>query len=209
MQLHRTTGRPDWEYIPAPARTYWQRAAAATNGFVTPANLCSLLGLAVSIAGLITIMRHRHLTGAVLLAIGRLADLADGLIAARTGTKSPLGEIVDASIDKIVAALALCTIFVAGLAPWLIVGAIALQQTLNTIISYIARQRRVSLHPSMSGKIATALQWLTLIAFIVLGQRWHTVTFSIALVTIALSFYATIHYARHYAREARRLSTAG
>jgi cardiolipin synthase len=199
MRLHRNSGKPDWIRIPPSSRNRWQRLAAATHGIVTPGNVFSIIGLVLVIAGLILLAQREFVAGVILVAIGRLADLADGQSADKTGTKSPLGEIVDASFDKIGAILAIIVFAVCGLAPVLIMAVIAVQNISNIMYSYIARRRKVPLHPSAAGKISTAGQWLVFLLFIVAaanGGIWPAVAYSIAGMAIGLGLYASVGYAR-------------
>jgi phosphatidylglycerophosphate synthase len=198
MQLHRTTGRPDWEDIPAAQRTHWQRMAASTHGVVTPANIVSLLGLLLVISGLICLLYHQYVACLVLVVIGRLADIADGAIAQKTRTKSPIGEAVDAAMDKIVALLALGAFAAAHIAPLWVLIVIAIQNISNVVFAYAARRRGNALHPSASGKLATAGQWVALALFIVAAAsgNGYQIAMIVADLTIGLGLYASVEYAR-------------
>src|SRR4051794_15939162 len=100
LDLHHAS-EADWKRLPAAERNSWQRLAARTQGIVTPANLISLGGAAVVFYGLYLIAHSQIVTGILTVLAGRAADIIDGYIAHRTGTKSPLGEAVDVTIDKI------------------------------------------------------------------------------------------------------------
>ena len=52
MDLHRTTGKPDWETVTPANRSSIQNIAATTNGILTPPNVITLLGLAIVLFGL-------------------------------------------------------------------------------------------------------------------------------------------------------------
>ncbi len=139
--------------------------AAGSGGVVTPANVVSVIGGVLALYGLWVILNDDIVTGLVLLALGRLADLADGIIAEQTKTKSPLGETVDASIDKLVVAATLIVLGALELVPWIIIIIIALQNLANVIISILAKLRNRGLHPSRLGKISAAFAWVTIIIY--------------------------------------------
>src|SRR6478609_9535796 len=101
MKLHRVTGKADWENVALGERTFFQKIASYSSGVLTPANIVSLLGLSMVVFGLVLLLQGQSWAGVALLVIGRLLDIVDGAVAEATGTKSPLGEIVDASFDKL------------------------------------------------------------------------------------------------------------
>lgn len=139
--------------------------AANSRGVVTPANFASLAGGTVALWGLWAILDGRTFAGLLMLAIGRIADLADGLIAEYTKTKSPLGEIIDATVDKIVVAAALIVLGAMELVPWIIIIVVALQNIANVMISVVAKLRDKTLHPSRLGKVSSAFSWVTIILY--------------------------------------------
>src|SRR5690349_11384075 len=103
MKLHHAGTKPDWDLVAASKRNSWQRLAKLSYGVMTPGNLLSFIGILLVGIGLAAINRQHIWKGLVLLAMGRLCDILDGSAAEYTGTKSPLGEAVDASLDKIAA----------------------------------------------------------------------------------------------------------
>lgn len=167
MNLHRTHQHPDWHAVAAEDRSVWQRLAAATRGIVTPGNIITLVGLAMVLAGLGALLgQHYWLAGALVLA-GRLCDLLDGWAADATGTKSPLGELVDATVDKIETGAAFVAVLIAQLLPWWIVALLLAVQVMIAVIALAARRRKVALHPSRRGKVAMALIWVLIIGLVV------------------------------------------
>ena len=116
MNLHRTSGKPDWEEIKLGKRTLFQRLAAVTHGVITPANAITLIGFVVLLYGLGAILERDYLLGLTLIVMGRLLDIADGLAAEATHTKSPLGELFDATIDKVGTVLTVVVLVVAQVA---------------------------------------------------------------------------------------------
>lgn len=141
----------------------WQRLAARTSGVVTPGNVITLLGLTLVGLGLIVFEQHR-LAGLLLIGVGRVADVADGMIAEATGTKSRLGEALDASADKL-SLFAVLVVLIAQhvLIVWF-VAPLGLQALVMVALSLIAHARRRTLHPVREGKITTTLAWIGLFA---------------------------------------------
>jgi CDP-diacylglycerol--glycerol-3-phosphate 3-phosphatidyltransferase len=165
MKLHYTGKQADWDLVPAENRNVWQRLAARTSGVVTPGNAVSLLGIVLVLSGLAIMSANEFWWGFGVLALGRIADIVDGTIANSTGTKSPVGEAVDAIFDKI-AAIAVLVFFVyyqwIPIVPMLLV---ALHVCANSILALTARIRHVELHPTAAGKISTVGAWAILLVF--------------------------------------------
>ncbi|HEX5456097.1 MAG TPA: CDP-alcohol phosphatidyltransferase family protein [Candidatus Saccharimonadales bacterium] len=161
--LH-TAKRADWEIDKKP-KNIWQKIASRSHGALTPANIASFIGGVLAIYGLWVILDGDTVRGLVFLTIGRIADVADGVIAEYTRTKSPLGEMIDAAIDKLVVAAALIVLGALELVPWIIIAIISLQNITNVIISVIAKLRRKLLHPSRVGKVSAAFSWVTIILY--------------------------------------------
>lgn len=162
--LH-TAKKADWEKTDEDTYNPWQKVAAGSGGLLTPGNFISVLGGVLAIYGLAVIMNDDIVAGLILLSLGRLADLADGIIAEQTKTKSPLGEMVDASIDKVIVAAALIVLGALELVPWIILIIVALQNFANVVISIVAKLRDRGLHPSRLGKVSAAFAWVTIILY--------------------------------------------
>ncbi|MDB5186368.1 MAG: hypothetical protein JWL85_891 [Candidatus Saccharibacteria bacterium] len=205
MNLHRASKKPDWEKLKARNRNYWQRLAARTNGIVTPGNVISALGFVLVLVGLVDIFNDQIFRGVALIVIGRILDVVDGILADKTGTKSPLGEAVDASIDKIEIAAAIPVLVVKSvLMPWQAV-LIALQHIGNAIFTGIAKLRKAEIHPSTSGKHFTAAQWVA-IAFYglaeVLPQGISQVSFLLGAIAFTVSVLLGAKALYGYAKDA-------
>ena len=165
MKLNLHTAKvADWEKEGGP-HNIWQKIASKSYGALTPANLASIAGGIIAVYGLFLIANEEVLSGLLLVAIGRIADLVDGLIAEYTKTKSPLGELVDVTMDKIVLALALIVFVSISLIPWPIIAVVALQNIANVVISLAAKLKKKVIHPSSYGKLATALSWVAIILY--------------------------------------------
>jgi phosphatidylglycerophosphate synthase len=200
MKLHHAATLPDWEQVPPSRHNPWQRLAAKTHGFVTPGNISSFAGLCLVAIGLAYIGHHHLWTGLLILGVGRLFDIVDGTLAERSGTKSPLGEGVDASFDKL-AALATLVVFVAAsILPWPFAVLIGLQNASTGLLSLAAKALRRTIHPLATGKIGVVVEWAALIGF-ALGaaadmQALTLIAYAVAMVSVGLNFWATLNYAR-------------
>ena len=207
MNLHRTTGTPDWHAIDPSKRNFWQRCAVVTHGVVTPGNLVTIVGLILVLWGLIVLIVGDYWLAGGLVLVGRLCDLLDGWAADATQTKSPLGELMDATADKIETAAALVAIWVAGVAPWWLVLGLIATQLLISGIAVIARRRGVELHPSRRGKLAMAFIWVLLVGLVVLKatQVAASVTFLTSLVAGGAVIILVLFVAGEYAQQLRRV----
>ncbi|MGI9028134.1 MAG: CDP-alcohol phosphatidyltransferase family protein [Candidatus Saccharimonadales bacterium] len=166
LPLHIPKGCPDWENTPVSKRNRWQIIAASTKGVVTPANIISVAGGILVISGLFKFTDEITLTGLCMVTIGRTADAVDGYVADLTGTKSPFGELVDTSIDKLVAALAIIILYTDQLLPIIFLVVIGLHTILNSSLSLFGRSRKIIIHASFTGKLATAMLWIIIITYI-------------------------------------------
>ena len=183
MNLHRTTGRPDWDQITPANRNVWQKLAATSRGWLTPGNVLTLIGLVIVIIGLHWLMAAHYWLALTALLVGRCFDLLDGWAAEVTGTKSPLGEILDAASDKIGTLLTLGAASLISVGPWWLLLGLALPHLIIAAISYAANRRGRRLHPSRLGKISMAAAWIGLLGLIALQAT------SMPSVTIGLAVY--------------------
>ena len=161
MRLHRAI-EADWDGLSPRQLNFWQRLAVKTSGAVTPGNIVTLIGSLIVVGGLYDIYRGHFIAGIIIMLVGRGADVLDGVVAEATATKSPTGEALDATMDKILIALAIIVLLGKQLLP-LIVGLVMLLQAgYNSALSLIAKYRPyvIKLHPSFSGKLSAFLEWL-------------------------------------------------
>jgi phosphatidylglycerophosphate synthase len=191
--LHTAGEKPEWAEVPVANRNRWQRIAAATNGRLTPPSVVTLAGLIMVIFGLNLLANTHYLAGLVLLAAGRAADILDGWLAEVTRTKSPFGEKLDATVDKIATSLTLLVLPLAGIVPWWAVIALAIPQALASVVAIVALRRGIFLHPTRIGKNGMAASWLSLLSFVLATiypqatiWRWLAYLLLIAGVSFAL-----------------------
>ena len=166
MDLHQAAKKPDWQKVEPDQRNGWQRLAHSTNGLVTPGNIVSIVGALLVVWGLLRVYNGALGQGLCILLIGRLADIADGVVAHRTGTKGPLGETLDATIDKLAMAAALVVFVLAEAVPLLPLIGFAFLNSGAAVLGVIARMRRRIMHPSFFGKISTGFQWAAFLLYI-------------------------------------------
>lgn len=165
MDLH-TSKVSDWELVPAGVELNpWQKVAAHTHGIVTPANAITLLGNVLTFGGLVAISKERPRLGLSAIVLGRLADVVDGKVAHATGTKSPLGEALDAGFDKVQAVVAIPVMLRADIVPRLEASIIGSQQLLMAGATVVAKLRGKEIHPRLEGKLATAAAWGSLVSY--------------------------------------------
>lgn len=205
MKLHRATGN-DWDKAATAQQNYWQRLAARTGGLLTPGNIITILGGLLVASGLLMLALHNNTLVAVgLLILGRLADLADGWAADRTGTKSPVGEAFDAVVDKFELLGAVVVLWIASLLPDIVFVVLLLHAVYNSSLSLLEHSRRRGLHPSRSGKLAAALEWLVIPLFVIdaglnVSGGWHTAVFGSAIVLfisiICLALISSVDYTK-------------
>ncbi|MDZ7744841.1 MAG: CDP-alcohol phosphatidyltransferase family protein [Candidatus Saccharibacteria bacterium] len=141
----------------SPQANTFQRVANETYDIVTPANVIDGVALVGAFAG------SRHLDkwgGIATCAASFAADVADGPVARGTGTQSELGEMVDATGDKIKLAFTAAAIWKHKLAPRHLISAVAIQNGINAVATTIDRSmdKEAVIHPSMFGKRAIFLQ---------------------------------------------------
>lgn len=205
MDWHLSATSPDWQRVREGERTYWQRLAVRTKGVVTPGNITSFIGVTLVIIGAVAVAEGNHWQGLICIGIGRLCDILDGIIAHKTGTKSPLGEATDASFDKIGAIATLIVFGATNLLWWPVAVLIGLQNLTNSFIGLIGRQRKYRLHPLPVGKLSTAGEWVALLGFglaAALGQGQTSGlslgAYAILAASLALGLYATVGYAQSF-----------
>ncbi len=200
MNLHRTTGKPDWASIEPASYTFAQKIAAFSKGIITPANIISIVGLALVFYGIALILEAHYWLGMFVIVAGRLLDIADGLVAEATKTKSPTGEIVDAVADKIGTFATIVVLFVVNVADWWTIAALLLPQVLIPLVIFYKRQRGIGVHPTRPGKLSMALVWVGIAGLLILkalGTPFALTIFVYVVTTLslALGLYAFWQYA--------------
>lgn len=199
MNLHRTSGQPDWDKVALSERNSFQKLAAATHGIVSPANVISLIGLGLVAAGLMEVINQQFWMGLGLLAVGRLLDIVDGAVAEATQTKSPLGELFDAAADKIGTLLTIVALFVANVTYWWVIAALLIPQVIIPIVIYYKRQKGINVHPTRQGKLSMAAVWVGIVGLLFVKALNDTGLLSIGVyavigLSLMLGLYALWQY---------------
>lgn len=200
MNLHRSTGQADWEQISPAARTRIQKLAAQSGGILTPPNGITVIGLALVMGGLAAILQTYYWLGLILLAAGRLLDIADGLVAEATDTKSPVGEAFDALADKVGTLLTVIVLVAGKVASWWLIAALVVPQIAIPLLILYKRYRHKKVHPSRAGKISMALAWIGIVGLLISKAANQPtalvlVTDGIVLGSLLLGLYALWQYA--------------
>jgi phosphatidylglycerophosphate synthase len=141
------------------------------------------------------------------VAIGRLFDLVDGWLANRTGTKSALGEAMDASVDKLTLLPVIIFLPLGAVIDWWLAVSLLAVNLVIAVISLAARIRQYRLHPSRFGKYATAVTWLALV-ILVAGRAAdigavYAGGWALLLSAIAMTLVAAVQYSREYNTKAK------
>lgn len=199
MKLHRTSGKPDWETVESSHYSIFQRIATRTRGIITPANLVTLVGLGMVIAGLIAMTQGQSWLGLILVVGGRILDVADGIVAEATGTKSPIGELFDAAADKLATILTITVLAVSGIVDWLPLIILVIPQILIPLVILYKRRHGTHVHPTHQGKLSMACVWVGIVGLIavqVFGGNYvlAIATYIIIGVAVLLGLYALWQY---------------
>ncbi len=161
--MHRAGKVADWETIEPHRWSKSQKLAAATGGVVTPGNILSVVGGVFVAAGLIDVYQGKKTRrGVWKIGIGRAIDVIDGIVADRTETKSPIGEAVDATIDKLAMAGIVAVFAKKNIISKRTAWHIITQNAANVAITGVARALDIDIHASAAGKQAMLLQGMTL-----------------------------------------------
>lgn len=200
MNLHRASKKADWEVVAPSQRNFFQSLAASTNGFVSPANIITVIGLGVVIYGLFALLNGDYLVGLIALVGGRLLDIVDGVVAEATKTKSSLGELFDAAADKIGTLLTIIVLFVIAIADWWVLVALLIPQVVIPLLIFYKKQKGIGVHPTRPGKLSMAATWVGIAGLIAVkafdGFAPLAITVYLVIgISLVLGIYASWQYA--------------
>ena len=136
----------------------------AKDVFTIP-NFISMIGAALAMHGSKKIDTPEGLAEC---AVGRSADVLDGIVARMTGQTSNFGAALDATTDKIVMAKILYEMNKKELAPKHILGTVAVLNSINAVATGIANLRsdkKAETRPTKSGKVGLAMETAALVAY--------------------------------------------
>ena len=144
----------------------WERLAAKTQGVVTPGNILTLTGGVVTLSGLWMLSAQQFGAAFWAIGIGRVCDVLDGHVARLTRTASPIGEVLDAGMDKVVILVAGVILALEHTAPLAVLLVIITLQIIVAVLATAARLGHIQLHSSRVGKYSTFALWLALLLYI-------------------------------------------
>jgi phosphatidylglycerophosphate synthase len=197
LKSHTSRQKADWNYVAPDDLNFWQNTASKTNGVIAPANFISLFGALLVVWGFF-LASEKLWVGIVLIAIGRVCDVADGLVADVTKTKSPMGEMIDATTDKLLAAAAFGFALFLNLMPLWALAVLFMHSLINTVVSIYAKYNHIIIHPNIEGKLAVALSWLIVVLyaidFILIDQIVGIIANGLMVVFVALAAKSSSGY---------------
>lgn len=170
-----------------------------------PPNAITLLSIVAGVSAAYAFYTHHVLTGATLLVISGLLDLADGIVARHNDKATKFGAVLDWLADKFVDGLVLGAVAVAYANPWVAIVLITVNM-LHTFIKPVA-YAEIGFSQREKGKIWDPLEGvgffgrpethLTLIAFALLERFIDgALTVGVYLITIlsTLSLLQRVYY---------------
>ena len=169
---------------------------------LTPANQLTLLRMGLAPLLVVLVLAREMEWALAAFVVAGLTDLLDGLVARRSGQSTPLGAMLDPVADKVL----LTSCFIAltwgpdltvRLPVWLTVVTLSRDAIIIVSVAIInlAYGRR-SFYPSLLGKLATALQIVTVGVVVLLnaggwvlgGMRY------VFAATLAVTVVSALHY---------------
>ena len=170
-----------------------------------PPNVITFFSIIAGVLSAYAFYTHHVLTGAILLVISGLLDLADGIVARHNDRATKFGAVLDWLADKFVDGLVLGAVAVAYANPWVAIVLITVNM-LHTFIKPVV-YAEIGFSQRAKGKIWDPLEGvgffgrpethLTLIIFAILERFFDGIlTVGIYLITIlsTLSLLQRIYY---------------
>ena len=170
-----------------------------------PPNVITFFSIIAGVLSAYAFYTHHVLTGAILLVISGLLDLADGIVARHNDRATKFGAVLDWLADKFVDGLVLGAVAVAYANPWVAIVLITVNM-LHTFIKPVV-YAEIGFSQREKGKIWDPLEGvgffgrpethLTLIVFAILERFFDGIlTVGIYLITIlsTLSLLQRIYY---------------
>jgi CDP-diacylglycerol--glycerol-3-phosphate 3-phosphatidyltransferase len=162
-------------------------------------NLISLSRLVLA-AAFVHYAQHPVIAVTILCVAG-ISDWLDGFAAKKLGQQTPLGVVLDPLCDRVFVVTALVTLVVVHDVPLWQLALLLARDIVNSlgvaILGIVRRDRFGKLHPRLSGKVVTSLQFWCVV-HILLGLP----LFEISLAAVVL---ATVWAAVDYSAEFRAL----
>lgn len=168
--------------------------------FLNPANLATLLRLALVPAIAVCLTHERHLVGLVLFYIAGFTDVIDGWLARHYGWSSTAGAYLDPVADKVLlTTIYLCLALGGGMAWWFV--ALIFARDILILAGAGAAFAFTSVRkfpPTRWGKLSTFLQILAAIAWMTRNAFPSFTLDSIARALIWPAALATLWSGIHY-----------
>ena len=140
-------------------------ARKVTKDVFTIPNFISMIGATLVIHGSKKIDTPEGLAEC---AVGRSADVLDGIVARMTGQTSNFGAALDAITDKIIMAKFLYELYEKEMVPKKVLGTVAVLNLINAAATGIANLRsdeKAETRPTKSGKVGLAMETAALVAY--------------------------------------------
>jgi cardiolipin synthase len=167
---------------------------------MTIPNMITTIRIILAPIFVIYIINDELITGLFILIITGLSDGIDGLIARLFNQKSKLGAYLDPLADKIILISAFVALSIRGFLPsWLTVMVISRDiMILMGVFILFLNGMKIDIRPSISSKITTCLQFLTVILVLAKGyfftlEKYYLFLFYLTALFTIISFLQYMH----------------
>lgn len=168
--LHRLkNNQNDWDGLEPDEMNIWQKIAKKTRGIITAANAVTIASTVVVMNGLADYVNGNKVEGVVKVAAGRLGDVADGLIADKSGTKGRVGRALDPGVDFVQLCIGLPMLVQADVLPIVPALAIAVPKVIDAAATVSATVRHKEMNPTIEGKRSITAIWTGIGALMLKG----------------------------------------
>lgn len=207
MNLHRSSERPEWEGYANNEQNPFQKVAAATKGIVTIGNVLTGAGYLITKSGYNDMDKGRTGKAMAKVFIGRFFDVADGIAADKTKTKSREGAEADAIADQKLMYDGLELMGRHEVAPSPVVRGFGALAILNAYAAVKGKSEGKKMDTSLSGKLSTFIKWGSLVGYmsskalaesgkLEKSQKAKKASGALALGAFALGAYASYGYVK-------------
>lgn len=115
-------------------------------------------------------LKHGMLISALIFAIGSITDFLDGRLARKNNIVTNFGKLLDPIADKMLVTAGLLALLKDGLCSIWIVMLILTREFAVTSVRMIASAQGVVIPANIGGKIKTAMQMISFIAIMLMGE---------------------------------------
>ncbi len=136
---------------------------------------------------------------AAILAVSCLTDMIDGKIARHFNVISTLGKVLDPFADKATQFALIICLALEHPVLWILIGIFVIKESFQLIAgSLTLRKRKILKRALLSGKICTAVLFISLILMVMLPQMDDKIIVALTAVDAAVMLIAFLDYARVY-----------